>query len=75
MGKNWKLVSIGLDICFAAIFCYYAIKFAVAEKWAIPYALVGLLWSLIVISDVKELAVNFKKGDYHEVETNMDYCI
>jgi len=61
MGKNWKAISTGLNASFAAIFYYYAIKLAATGKWAIPHALVGLLWSVIAIPDIKELALELRK--------------
>lgn len=36
VGKGWKTISTGLDISFAAIFYYSAIKLALTNKWAIP---------------------------------------
>ena len=61
MGENWRTVFTGLDISFAAIFYYCAIKLAVNDKWAILYALTGLLWSMIAIPDIKELALELRK--------------
>ena len=61
MGKNWTTVFTGLDISFAAMFYFYAIKSAVIARLAIPYALIGLLWSVIAISDIKELALQLRK--------------
>jgi len=35
-------------------------KLAVTDKWAIPYAIVGLLWSVIDVP-LKELALGLRK--------------
>jgi len=61
MAKNWKTIFTGLNVSFAAIFYCHAIRLAAAGEWAIPHALIGLLWSVIAVLDIKELALELRK--------------
>jgi len=61
MDKNWRTIFTGLDISFAATLHYCAIKLAVTDKLAIPYAIVGLLRSVIAVPPHQGIRLGLRK--------------
>jgi len=62
MDKNWRrTIFTGLNIYFAAKFYYCAIKLAVTDKLAIPYAIVGLLRSVIAVPPHQGIRLGLRK--------------